>query len=225
MPSRTVFAPYGQVTLDVHVGSDLDVVNAAKVSTGRRSAEYGDDEARLLRFLMRERHGSPFEHNYFRFVVRAPMVVFWEWKRHRIASYNVESGRYVELRKGYYIPQDARTQVGKPGQYAFEPAPYESTQWLHDELEAFSERGFELYQEALEKGVAREQARLFIPMNFYVEFWWSVNARSLMNFLSLRNDHAAMHEIRAYAAIVEELWHGVMPDTAEAFNEFGRRSP
>jgi len=220
-----VFKPHGTVELEAFNGSDLAVVNAARVSFAKHSQWYSDGDARVLRFLMKDKHGTPFEHNYFKWHVRAPMIVFWEWVRHRMASYNVESARYVEMRPHFYFPETARIQKGRPGDYWFEPGTKEQTRWLQKELADWSKAGFERYLEAIERGIAKEQARLFVPTNMYVEFYFSCNARSLMNFLALRNDSHAMYEIAKYAEAIEYEWAKVMPDTAKAFIENGRQAP
>ena len=215
---------FGSVKLENSSDDDLSVVKAPRVSFAKHSDEYKKSDAQLLRFLMRERHGTPFEHNYFQFHVQAPIVVFWEWVRHRVASYNVESGRYVEMRPYFFIPTEARTQVGKPGNYTYQPDPG-NTNWLQSNLHYYAELGYAFYTRAIDRGIAKEQARLFLPMNLYVQFYMSCNARSLMNFLSLRNESNAMQEIRDYAEVIEDLWSRKMPDTHKAFVEFGRRSP
>jgi thymidylate synthase (FAD) len=220
-----VFAPHGTLTLDGFHANDIDVVNAAKVSFAKQVAEYGDDERKILRFLMRERHGTPFEHNYFKWHIRAPIVVWWEWVRHRIASYNLESGRYVELRPDFYLPEKARVQMGRPGNYHFEDGVDDQTWLLQKALRDLAERGWWWYKLLLENDIAKEQARLVLPMTLYVEGYFSCNARSMMNFLSLRNDSHAMFEIQQYAAEMEKQWAEIMPDTAQAFIEFGRRAP
>ena len=114
---------HGFVRLDDAMASDLSVVNAARVSFARRKEEMDDSDAGLIRFLMRERHGTPFEHNAFRFHVRTPLFVAREWFRHRIGSYNEFSMRYAKATDEFYVPalEDVRTQVGKPGSYSFEP--------------------------------------------------------------------------------------------------------
>jgi thymidylate synthase (FAD) len=220
-----VYEPHGFVQLEAHCASDLSVVNAARVSFAKHSKEYSGRDEKLVRFLMTKRHGTPFEHNYMRFHVRAPIFVFWDWKRHRIASYNVESARYVELRPDFYFPERARTQQGNPGDYYFEDASEDQTSWLVDNLEEYCDLGWQKYQAALDNGIAKEQARVFLPMNLYIEFYFSCNARSLMNFLSLRNSNEAIEEIHSYAAAIEQLWEGVMPDTAKAFKENGSVAP
>lgn len=225
MSQYIVFPPHGTVELETHNASDLSVVNAARVSFAKHSQWYSDNDQRVLRFLMKDKHGTPFEHNYFRWHVRAPMIVFWEWVRHRMASYNVESARYVELRPHFYFPDEARVQRGRPGDYWFESGTKEQTRWLQQELAEWSKKGFDNYLEAIKRGIAKEQARLFVPTNLYVEFYFSCNARSLMNFLSLRNDSHAMFEIAEYARALEFLWGRIMPDTQKAFIENGRVAP
>jgi thymidylate synthase (FAD) len=220
-----VFEPHGTLTLDGYHGDDIDVVNAAKVSFAKQVATYGDDEQKILRFLMRERHGTPFEHNYFKWHIRAPIVVWWEWVRHRMASYNLESGRYVQLRPDFYLPEKARIQQGRPGNYHFEEGNVIQTNLLQEALRDMAERGWAWYMNLMTNGIAKEQARLVLPMTLYVEGYFSCNARSMMNFLSLRNDSHAMFEIQRYAEAMETKWAEIMPDTAQAFVEFGRQAP
>lgn len=214
---------YSKITLEEHCASDLSVVNAARVSFAKQSLEYGSTEQGILRFLMRQQHGTPFEHNYFKFKVRAPIVVIWEWVRHRIGvSYNVESGRYTELKGDFYVPKELRTQVGKPGSYSFAPLVDETARFW---IESHSRTSFQLYQDLLTRGVAKEQARLVLPMTIYSEFYFTCNARSLMNFVALRNEEHAMLEIRKYGEAIEDLWSQAMPDTAQAFISNGRKAP
>lgn len=223
--SVNVYPPHGYIDLENYCGSDLTVVNAARVSLAKHSKEYSLDDQRLLRYLIREKHGSPFEHNHFRFRLRAPMIVWWEWVRHRMASYNLESGRYVELRQHFFLPAQARIQVGRPGAYTFETGTDDQTKWLRRELKQSASDGFGRYLDAIKLGIAKEQARLFLPVTLYVEGLFSANARSIMNFVSLRNDPQAMQEIHDYADALERIWANFMPDTHKAFVEFGRVAP
>src|SRR6186997_3425652 len=114
---------HGFVRLDGVMADDLSVVNSARVSFGRRVTELADADVGLIKFLMRERHGTPFEHNSFRFHVKCPIFVTREWMRHRVSSFNEWSGRYSQLEPEFYVPEpeDVRTQVGKPGAYTFDP--------------------------------------------------------------------------------------------------------
>jgi thymidylate synthase (FAD) len=243
----------GFVRLDDAMADDLSVVNSARVSFAKKSDyEYAktgsgcfcedstkscdcydyikilkEEDQGLIRFLMRERHGTPFEHNSFRFHIKAPLFVFREWQRHRIASYNEWSGRYSELKPEFYVPkkEDWRTQVGKPGAYKFEPVTdevYASNAPVLHNVYGFA---WAAYQKMLKEGVAKEIARIVLPLSIYSEMYWTVNARSLMNFLSLRNDERAMFEIREYAKVVEKNFAEKIPHTAAAFVNNERIAP
>lgn len=225
MTKIEIFKPHGWIELESYSGTDLDIVNAAKVSFAKQSEKYGSAEEGVLKFLMRERHGSPFEHNYFKFHVRAPIFVIREWQRHRIGSYNEESGRYVELRSDFYIPKISRVQEGSPGAYTFSEGTKKQTDLVHRSITAASETAFSRYQKMIDEGIAKEQARLVLPLNIYSEFYFSCNARSLMNFLSLRMHESAMYEIRMYANAMYDLWEKVMPSTAAAFKNCGMIAP
>jgi thymidylate synthase (FAD) len=217
----------GFVRLDACLADDLSVVNSARVSFHTRHAEMEEGDDKLIGFLMKRRHGSPFEHTFFRFHVKAPIFVFREWHRHRIASINEWSARYSELKPDFYIPapEDVRTQIGKPGAYTYERADENKAETFRECLETNSRESYEEYRYALEKGIAKEQARLFLPVNIYSEMYWSVNARALMNFLSLRNAPTAQYEIRRYAEVLETLFAQAMPFTAAAFIDNGRQAP
>ncbi len=218
---------HGFVRLDGAMADDLSVVNSARVSFGRRVEELADADAGLIRFLMRERHGTPFEHNSFRFHVRCPLFVAREWFRHRVGSFNEFSMRYAKATDDFYVPEpdDVRTQVGKPGAYSFEPVDAELAQTTRDELQAVYEHAYETYERLVEQGVARELARAVIPVGAYTEFYWTVNARALMNFVSLRAAETAQREIRRYADAVEQLFAEKMPITHAAFVANDRTAP
>src|SRR5438445_13820874 len=184
---------HGFVRLDGAMATDLSVVNGARVSFARRKEEMDSSDEGLIRFLMRDRHGSPFEHNAFRFHVRCPIFVAREWFRHRIGSFNEFSMRYAKATEDFYVPEpeDVRTQVGKPGAYTFEPVSDELAEETRRELESLYEQAYATYARLVEKGVARELARSVMPVGAYTQFYWTVNARALMNFVSLRNSEFA----------------------------------
>ena len=222
--------------------SDSDVLFAARVSTqGEKTLESAQDEnvdtsrsKGLINYLMRDRHGSPFEHNSMTFYVQAPIFVFREFMRHRIASYNEESGRYRELNPVFYVPGVERNlvQVGKPGAYDFIPGTPEQTQLVQDEGRRISTEAFDSYQRMLDAGVAREVARIVLPLNIYSSMYVTMNARSLMNFLSLRTKREGsqfpsfpQREIEMAAEKMENFWAELMPLTFGAFNENGRVAP
>ncbi|MCU1523178.1 MAG: FAD-dependent thymidylate synthase [Microbacteriaceae bacterium] len=223
---------------------DSDVLFAARVSTqGEQTLEAAqasedtevEGKARgLINYLMRDRHGSPFEHNSMTFYVQAPIFVFREFMRHRIASYNEESGRYRELNPVFYVPGADRNlvQVGKPGAYDFLPGSAEQIALVEEEARAQSIRAFESYQRMLDAGVAREVARIVLPLNIYSSMYVTLNARSLMNFLSLRTKREGSHfpsfpqrEIEMAAEKMEAFFEQLMPLTHAAFNGNGRVAP
>ncbi len=217
---------HGFVRLDGSMASDLSVVNAARVSFAQHSDELSERDQGLIRFLMREKHSSPFEHSVFRFHVKCPIFVAREWMRHR-NSYNEWSARYSQLEPEFYVPkaEDVRTQVGKPGAYSFEPVDAELAEHTRDAQREAYRQAYRVYQELLEQGVAKEVARNVLPVGIYTQFYWTVNARSLMNFLSLRNADNAQREIRRYAEAVETLFAERMPHTHAAFVAADRRAP
>jgi thymidylate synthase (FAD) len=218
---------HGFVRLDDAMADDLSVANAARVSFARRKEVLDEADEGLIRFLMRDRHGTPFEHNAFRFHVRCPIFVAREWFRHRIGSFNEFSLRYAKATDDFYVPEadDVRTQVGKPGAYTFEPVDPELAERAREELQAVYEQAFATYERLVEAGVARELARSALPVGAYTQFYWTVNARALMNFVSLRNSEFAQLEIRRYAEAVEAFLAEKMPVTHAAFLENGRVAP
>jgi thymidylate synthase (FAD) len=218
---------HGFVRLDDAMADDLSVVNGARVSFARRKEELDDSDEGLIRFLMRERHGTPFEHNAFRFHVRCPIFVAREWFRHRVGSFNEFSMRYARATDDFYVPapEDVRTQVGKPGSYTFEPVGDELAETTRERLQEVYTAAYRAYEELVEAGVAREVARAALPVGAYTEFYWTVNARSLMNFVSLRNSENAQREIRRYAEACERFLEQKMPVTFAAFLANDRTAP
>jgi len=227
------------VELVRYAASDADVVFAARVSTrGEQILEDIDADAErsrgLIRYLMRDRHGTPFEHNSLTFFVSAPIFVFREFMRHRIASYNEESGRYRELRPVFYLPAPERrlVQQGKPGAYEFVEGTPEQHELVTAETRRACEQAYEAYQRMLAAGVAREVARGVLPVATYSSMYVTLNARSLMNFLSLRTKREGstfpsfpQREIEMVAEKMEDLWAPLMPITHEAFCAAGRVAP
>lgn len=216
---------HGFVVLESDNASDLSVVNSARVSFLQKSESLSEKDIGLIRFLLRGRHGTPFEHNSFTFRVKAPLFVAREWMRHRIGSYNEHSLRYSEAIEDFYIPQNVRTQVGKPGAYTFEPVEETLAALTRETIRYAYRKAWNAYQLMLDDGIAKEIARMVLPVGLYTEFYWTVNARSLMNFISLRNSPHAQFEIRQYAEVVEALFAQKMPHTHAAFVEAGRVAP
>jgi thymidylate synthase (FAD) len=216
---------------------DHMVVRAARVSTQgqHNSFPHGANNTGLINFLMKNRHGTPFEHNSFTFRVHAPIFVMREFQRHRIGwSYNEESGRYREMEPVFYVPFGDRNlvQTGKAGAYQFEPGTDEQVLLTARELARNSAECYERYQDLLQQGIAREVARMALPVNLYSSMYATCNARSLMAFLSLRThkETAAypsfpMREIEIVAEAMEVSFRDAMPMTWNAFVQHGRVAP
>ncbi len=219
--------------------SDADVVWAARVSTaGEQSLEAaGQDPARsagLIRYLLRSRHGTPFEHTSLTFLVSAPIFVFREFMRHRTFSYNEESGRYRELRPVFYVPGPDRrlVQQGKPGAYEFVAGTAEQYEVVTAATKSACRTAYAAYQQMLAAGVAREVARGVLPVATYSSMYATCNARALMHFLSLRTKRPEsalpsypQREIELVAEAMERHFAELMPITYEAFTSYGRVSP
>lgn len=231
---------HGEVLLVDSMAGDFKVVDAARISTGKefvrleRSYErrWEEKDTRLINYLMRNGHGTPFEHAVFQFYIKCPLFVAREWQRHRIASYNEFSLRYAEVTEEgeaqFYIPDHMREPDPSNKQSSviiddYDRAGYVA--WARRYLQANTEAAFEAYKELINKGVARELARTILPVNFYTKFWFTVNARSLMNFLMLRNAPSAQWEIQQYAQALEDLFLWKMPVTHLAFIDNGRKAP
>lgn len=216
---------HGIVELLDHMGSDLTIVQAAQASFNNSSQEYGTREQGILRFLMREEHGVPFEHAVLSFRLRMPVFLARQFVKHRTSSWSEHSGRYSELENLFYVPREVRTQTGKPGSYTFEPLhPFRAAEFqkrLSDQCES----AWSLYQSSLTAGVAKEQARLCLPVNIYTNVVWTINARSLFNVIRLRVDSHAQAEAQVYGKAMEDLARLVIPDTIDAFVASGRPKP
>lgn len=217
----------GEVELINWLGDDLYIVQAAQSSFANFSKTYGERERGILRSLMREEHGVPFEHVSLTFRLKMPIFVARQLVKHRMSSWSEQSARYSKFDVEYYLPkaEQLRTQVGKPMEYKFESSDLVVAAAFLEKLEAWCSEGLENYQWAMEHGIAKEQARIFLPVNTYTTITWTMNVRGLLNVLHLRNDDHAQAETREYAIAMEELAWLAIPDTLEAFNEFGRRVP
>ncbi|MDD5630372.1 MAG: FAD-dependent thymidylate synthase, partial [Elusimicrobia bacterium] len=187
----------GFVRLVDVMGGDAAVLDAARVCYDSRSKGEEQDR-RLISYLMSHAHLTPFEHAVFKFHVSAPIFVARQWFRHRMASYNEVSGRYTEVKDEFYIPAAWRCQdaVNKQGSTAAAGLDHAG---LSARLAAQVRSSMAAYREMLAAGVAREMARLVLPLNLYTQFYWTVNCRSLMNFISLRADEHAQWEMQQYA--------------------------
>lgn len=198
----------------------LLVVNAARVSVGGNSKEFTDKDKGLVKRLITDRHGTPFEHANIGFLVEVPIFVERQWRTHRWSSFNEHSGRYSKIIPKFYIPQVWLTQVGKAMDYKREELQDAE---MKKAYMAEAERAWELYEKAIERGIANEEARSILPVGFYTSFYWTANLRSIANFLSLRTDVHAQVEIRQAAWIVEKIFAELYPEIWQAWHDNGRQ--
>lgn len=229
-----------EVSLEQRMGGDYSIIAAARVSVvGQQSADaYTDDpqeRAGLINFLMKNRHGTPFEHASMTFLVSAPIFVFREWHRHRIGwSYNEVSGRYSELKPVFWVPSPERNlvQQGKPGHYTFVQGTEEQYVNVCLNLGYAYEKAYSSYLNCLSDGIAKEVARACLPVAIYSSMWATCNPRSLMAFLSLRTKDERstfpsfpMNEINECATKMENHFAAMFPITHLAFCNNGRVCP
>lgn len=227
------FVEHSTIELIDAAASDGAVVQGARVST--QGADASDEEsAGLINFLMRDRHGSPFEHAWFKFRVTAPIVVWREHMRHRIASYNEQSGRYMKLEPVFHVPPEGRplVQQGKPGAYTFVSGTFEQYNFAVQSLRRASIFGYMEYERQLAQGIAREVAREALTLNTMSTAIVSMNARALMNFISLRTKSEdakvpsfPQYEIEEVGLGYEGAFKQLMPLTHAAFVKNGRVAP
>ncbi len=213
----------GFVRLVDFMGGDGAVVQAARVSLGQ-GMKTPERDRRLINYLMEHEHGTPFEHSVFKFHIKCPIFVAREWFRHRMASYNEISQRYVEVQEEFYVPERLRKQSPKNKQ-ASEFAEFENEEEILKTIREAYKGAFSVYRKLLNYGVARELARIVLPLGTYTQFYWTVNSRSLMNFLRLRMAEDAQYEIREYAKVIYLIFKEKMPWTAEAWEKLGRKKP
>jgi thymidylate synthase (FAD) len=212
---------HGYVVLVDYMGNDAAIVQAARVSYGSGTKAVRDDRG-LIRYLMRHRHTTPFEMVEFKFLVRLPIFVARQWIRHRMASVNEYSARYSIVPDEYEVPaaDEVRHQSTRNRQGRGDPLPSEVVDRFRGDLDRISKDAYDAYTRALEAGVARETARLLLPVAYYTQWYWKCDLWNLFHFLSLRLDPHAQEEIRLYAAEMAKLVRQVAPVAYEAFEDF-----
>ncbi len=204
------------VTLIRVSGSDVDVVNAARVSYGKYVTEMTERDGKLIRFLMRHNHTSPFEHNQFSFRIKCPLYIARQWMRHRMNSYNEISYRYVKVEDEQYTPKKWRMQDTVNKQSSVGGFEDKNLNKIYQDAIAQSMKA---YEQLLEAGVCREQARGLIPVCSYTEFIFTCNLHSLCHFMKLRLGQGAQHEIRHYAYALLKLALPHFPVSLGAWKE------
>ncbi len=212
----------GFVRLIDVMGDDRAIVQAARVSYGEGTRTPSDDR-KLIRYLMRHRHTSPFEMVEFKFHIKLPIFVARQWIRHRTANVNEYSGRYSILREEFYEPalEQIRPQspANKQGR-ASTPLPEAQAQAILQRLRRTQQALYAEYQELLAQNVARELARINLPLSLYTEWYWKIDLHNLFHFLRLRLDEHAQYEIRVYARAIAEIVKAVVPLAWEAFEDY-----
>lgn len=208
-----------KVELVDFMGGDGRVVQAARTSTLGAAASEEKESAGLINFLVRERHEVPIEHSVFTFRIEAPIFVTRQILKHRITSISEESGRYREMDGQFYVPPIWRPlgQSGKTGDYNMIPLSDEAIEGTQLLIEGAAIGAWQTYQELLALGVAKEAARMVLPVNLYSSMYLTINGRSLMNFLSLRNEHHAQWETREVAKQMDDIFAEKMPITYKAW--------
>lgn len=216
----------GFVRLVDYLGGDQRIVQSARVSYGAGTKSYRQDKG-LINYLLRNEHTSPFEQVILTFHTKMPIFVARQWVRHRTARLNEISGRYSVMEQEFYLPAPehiaAQSSDNKQGRES-EPMAPEAGQAVREALEASYAAAYETYQSLLDQGVARELARVVLPLSLYTEWYWQIDLHNLFHFLKLRVDPHAQYEIRAYGEVMLDITRKVCPIAVEAFEEHIRGS-
>ncbi len=211
----------GFVTLVDYMGGDEAIVQAARVSYGKGTRTVNDDTG-LIRYLMRHRHTTPFEMVEIKFVASMPIYVARQWIRHRTANVNEYSARYSEVPDKFDIPELERIQPqSKSNRQGREGVlPEDISGKFRDTVDRISRTTYSEYEDALKNGIARETARILLPLNTYTEWYWKIDLHNLFHFLSLRLDAHAQYEIREYAKVMGDITRRIAPIAYKAFEDY-----
>lgn len=211
----------GFVTIIDHMGSDLSVVNAARISLGKRHEEFDETDSQLIRYLAEHDHTSPFRSCMVTFHIKAPIFVLRQWMRYRIGSeWNEISGRYVEFEPEYHVPEVFRTQSKSMKQGSDGELTGEANRLAGEFFKASCAESFRTYKMLLGMGVAKEQARMVLPLGLYSEVYWTASLQTIAHFLTQRLDPHAQWEIREYAKAVKDLVTPLFPESLSALVKF-----
>lgn len=207
----------GFVRLVDFMGGDDAVVQSARVSYGQGLKTPEQDE-RLIQYLMKNHHTTPFEHSIFKFHVKLPIFVARQFIRHRVGqSFNEISARYTEMKEEFYLPKEWRLQDVKNKQSSHGVVNPLNFLNVNEEVKTHCEQSMRLYKHLIGLGIAREMARMVLPVNLYTEWYWTVNAQALMHFIRLRSDSHAQWEAQEYSYAFAEFFQQKMPWTCKAF--------
>lgn len=224
---------HGFVRVIDYMGNDSSIVQAARVSYGKGTKKVSEDRA-LIRYLLRHKHTTPFEMCEIKLHVKLPMFVARQWIRHRTANVNEYSARYSVLDKEFYIPKTehlaAQSKTNNQGRG--QTVDVQQAERIQDILTGLSEEAYDKYEYFLNEnnqhndhsGIARELARMSLPVNFYTQWYWKIDLHNLLHFIRLRADHHAQYEIRVYADILAEIVSKWVPHAYEAFCDYSQNS-
>ena len=211
----------GWVGLIDHLGSEATIVNAARVSFGKIKTEIDARDEALLEYLIANRHTSPLEHLVFTFSIHCPLFVRGQWHRHRTWSYNEISRRYTEIDLECFNPVQLRKQSTNNRQASYVDEDFKAPE-LVEAIRKHNEASLALYNQLLDGGVCREQARGVLPQNMMVTFWGTVDLSNLLHFLELRDSDHAQVEIREYAQAIKKLIKPIVPHVAAYYEKQGQ---
>lgn len=210
----------GYVALLDHMGTDIDIVNSARKSFGDESSSFGEKDRKLLKYLWKHRHTSPFEMIEFKFAVKAPLFIARQWMRHRNWSYNEVSRRYTDENIDFYCPDEmwlrAQSEIDRQASVEMDGGFTFLDSMVFDSVSSNSEGQ---YRDLLKRGVCREQARMVLPQSMYVEFFAKTDLSNLLHFLDLRMDPHAQWEIQQYSEAIVEMIQNIVPETMDIFLE------
>ena len=220
----------GYIELVDTLGDDLTPVNAARVSFGGRSKDFTDKDRRLSKFLIKHKHFSPFRHQHVMMIIKAPEFVLRQWYKHVVGiettsthatkdhAWNEISGRYVEV-EDFYYPEVWRKQSEDNKQASegkLDDLQQKRMSMIYD---TFMNQVEMAYETMIESGVAKEQARIVLPLSQYTQVWWTASFQSVMNFIELRDEPTAQVEIQEYARALKEIMLDAFPETTKLWSE------
>ena len=215
-----IFDKISFIRLIDYMGGDDAIVQAARVSYGKGTTTVSDDR-KLIRYLMKHKHTSPFEQVEFKFHIKMPIFVARQWVRHRTASLNEYSGRYSEMKNEFYFPDVDKIQgQSKDNNQGSDGIILDEAKMIQNEMVLFQEKCHKEYQKYLNKGVSREVARINLPLSQYTEWYWKMDLHNLFHFLKLRLDKHAQWEIRQYAKVIFNIIKDIVPISCEAFEDY-----
>lgn len=217
---------HGFVRLVDVMGDDGSIVQAARVSYGAGTKTVNEDRG-LIRYLMRHQHTTPFEMVEFKFHIKLPIFIARQWIRHRTANVNEYSGRYSIMKDDFYLPDTEQirpqSEINKQGrsEEIFEP---EKANSIREQMDKVQNSLYTEYENLLENDLARELARINLPLSNYTEWYWKIDLHNLFHFLRLRIDSHAQYEIRVYGEAMAEIVKQIVPHAWEAFEDYSLNS-